>query len=193
MPRIYSIIAPILISLAGSGALGQSPPSETREPGIYRNDGRVDLVLGFPLRRLPFRLALNPSEPPRSLREFVDKIAQALPEARLRMFAAYYGGREFARQRRRYRSTVDFWRDLYVLEILDEANRIWWPTGETRLLRAQECVGRTFRSQVEIQIGQGYLETHGSDDTGAAAERNAGYREAYLISMRLFEICDRLR
>ena len=193
---MLKLVAALLvwITAAGQQTVGSAPDRvapTAREPGVYEENGQVEVVLGYGARQLPFRLNLDSSRPPRSLRELVDKISEGLPEDRLRLFAAYYGGREFATFRMRYDSNIAFWRDLYLIEILAEANRVWRLGADgSPLRRSIDCVGRSFDSQVAIQIGHLYLESHEADESGETP-RKPGFRNAYLISRRLFEICDR--
>ncbi len=186
---VLTLVASVAAIELPIGASQQA--SAQREPGIYYGSDVVTFRFGFSQRELPFRLNIERADAPRTLREMVDKIYNALPETRLEMFAAYHGGRNFQQFRSRYDSTIDFYRDLYMSEILHEAARIWdFDEAEFPLARARECVGRTFVSQVALQIGVRYLDRQDQEGAGSDSDVEAGSRTADSISRRLFEVCD---
>lgn len=179
----------ILLSLA---AMMAQPPQPV--PSGPPSGGQSDEIrIGWDLRPLPFRLNMDPRvRPPRSLTEMVDRIYRALPQDRLDMFAAYYGGNDFERIRARYDSTISFFRDLYTVEILYEAGRVWRHSeAHFPLDRARRCVGEDFVAQVAMQIGVRRNYKRGNEgvppplrDTGGA------YGLAARTSLQLFAICD---
>ena len=183
-------------------AMAGQPTQAAPEPGRPSSEqadapGGQNVVIGggYDLRPLPFRLNLERrARPPRSLTEMVDRLYAALPEDRRDMFAAYYGGNEFERIRARYDSTVEFFYDLYTIEILHEAGRIWgfseayFPLGPAR-----RCVGDDFVAQVAIQIGSRRLLETGTRGVPPPLRNTGGaYGMAARISRQLFALCDRL-
>ena|SRR6218665_1763364 len=177
----------VILSLA---AIAMEQPRQVSQPA---GDGS-EIRMGWPVRSLPFALNLDRrAAPPRSLRELVDRIYLALPQDRLDMFAAYYGGNDFERLRARYDSTISFFRDLYTIEILHQASRIWgFDGGHFPLDRARRCAGSDFVTQVAIQIGTRRLYEAGSRGVLAPLRDTAGaYGVADRISRQLFATCDR--
>jgi len=185
-----------LLSLAAL-ALGQSAPTAPNQPSGQEEAGpqSAEIRMGYDLRPLPFPLNLDRrARSPRSLSELVDRLYQALPQNRLDMFAAYYGGNDFERIRARFDSTIDFYRDLYTTEILYEASRIWgFSDAHFPLDRARRCVGEYFVQQVAIQIGARRLRERGNEGVPPPLRNTAGaYGMAAMISRQLFDRCDRL-
>ncbi len=177
-------------------ALGQSNPPVPDPPAGQDVDGvqNVEIRIGRDLQPLPFRLNLDSrARAPRSLTELVDRLYRAIPEDRLDMFAAYHGGEDLERMRARYDSTVDFFYNLYTIEILHEASRVWGFTdARFPLGPARRCVGDTFVMQVAIQLGARRLfERGGSSEPAPLRDMRGAYLQAAMISRQLFTVCDR--
>lgn len=143
-----------------------------------------------PLQSLPFTLALDPT-PPSDLRELVEKLYDAIPQEHLARIASYYGHFGYYRNLRRYGAHRDFFRDLYIREILYAAFDAWGFTGDNFPLRDEiACVGREFVRSIGVQLGMRY--TYLSQDGPIELRTNVAfaYSQAELISQRLFEICE---
>jgi hypothetical protein len=124
--------------------------------------------------------------------QLVERLYTALPERHLRLMSAYFGGPGYPTYRSRYEALIDFYEDLYVREILDQAARRWHEPDNSPLARSRECIGRDFPDLVALQIGVKYMEEHRGANDVAPSERAAAIERAARVARRLFENCDRI-
>jgi hypothetical protein len=162
--------------------------SHTREP----RETQLDIRIGNDLRPLPFQLNLANSAAPDSMTQMVESLYNALPEQHLRLISAYFGGPGYRTYRSRYEALIDFYEDLYVREILDEAARRWHEPDDSPLARSRECVGRDFPDLIALQIGVKHMDEHRGANDVAPSERAAAIERAARVARRLFENCDRI-
>ena len=153
---------------------------------------RIDVVMRSPVRSLPFQLSLGGAEAPHDLGELIETLYASLPNERLQMIAAYFGGDGYQVLRSRYLSSEDFFEDLYISESLAEVARHWPQLDSPRFNRARNCVGYNFNYLVALQIGVKYQTLH-TPEGHASSDLAIGYRRASSVARRLFEVCGTIR
>jgi hypothetical protein len=139
---------------------------------------------------LPFALNLGPDRP-RTLREAVEEIFEALPRRHRVRIADYYEHGSHRGAMADYRTREAFYDRLYIPEIVAAAFRAWGYAADNGPLGPGiSCVGGQFQRQVALQLG--IMSIYDRQPRPVRYRGDLVYLavEADSASRRLFDLCD---
>ena len=180
--RIVLLVAAVL----PAPVIAAAPPDEGQGQSVEFRGGSTPR----PLRPLPFSLSLN-SERPRTLREAVEKIHDALPQRHRALIAAYYEQGSNRRSIAAAHMREVYYDRLYIPEIVAAAFRAWgYAEDNGPLAPAISCVGPRFQRQVALQLG--ILSLYDRQPAPVRYRGDLAHMavEAESVSRRLFDLCD---